>query len=230
MTTVALVPGAWHGAWCWERLSGQLTAAGHAVVTMDLPCDDVAAGCATYADVVLAAVADVDDELVLVGHSAGGLTIPLVAAARPVARLVFLSALLPLPGEPFTAQNRAEHVLMRDYKAGLETDPDGRTHWVDAEVARQTLYRGCDEQFAGGALRRLRPQAGTIYTEPSPLDDWPRVPIVDIRGSDDRIVSPDWAARAVPGRLGLESIVVDGAGHATLLARPRELAELLLAD
>ena len=51
-----------------------------------------------YAEVVLAETAVAGDDLVLVGHSLGGLTIPLVAAARPVRALVFLCALLPQPG------------------------------------------------------------------------------------------------------------------------------------
>jgi pimeloyl-ACP methyl ester carboxylesterase len=229
VTTFALVPGAWHGAWCWERVAPLLTAAGHAVLTMDLPCDDPAAGCAAYADVVLEAVADAGDDLVLVGHSAGGLTTPLVAAARPVERLVFLSALLPLPGRPFTEQNRAEHILMRDYQAGVEPDDDGCRRWFDAELAERTLYSGCAAADAAWAFARLRPQSSTIYGEPSPLERWPDVPVTDIRGSDDRIVSPAWAAATVPGRLGVESAVIGDAGHSSMLSHPREVAALLLA-
>lgn len=228
MTTFALVPGAWHGAWCWERVAPHLTAAGHAVVSMDLPCDDAAAGCAVYARVVLDAIADVEDDVILVGHSAGGLTTPLVAAARPVARLVFLSALLPLPGRPFTEQNRAEHILQREYQAGVEPDENDCRRWFDAELAARTLYSGCDPDDAAWAYGHLRAQSSTIYAEPSPLERWPDVPVTDIRGSDDRIVSPTWAARAVPERLGVESMVIDGAGHSSMLSHPRELADLLL--
>jgi hypothetical protein len=35
MITFALVHGAWHGAWCWERLAPFLQEAGHDVVAMD---------------------------------------------------------------------------------------------------------------------------------------------------------------------------------------------------
>jgi len=41
-----------------------------------------------------AALADAGGDVVAVGHSLGGLTIPLVAAARPVRRLIFLSLLM----------------------------------------------------------------------------------------------------------------------------------------
>lgn len=98
MTTFALVHGAGHGAWCWERLVPLLKARVHRAITMDLPCEDSTATFTTYADVVIASLARTDDDVVLVGHSLGGLTIPLVAARRPVKRMVFLSAVLPIPG------------------------------------------------------------------------------------------------------------------------------------
>ena len=50
MTTFGLVHGAWHGAWCWERLTPLLRQAGHDVVAMDLPVDDNSASFDTYAD------------------------------------------------------------------------------------------------------------------------------------------------------------------------------------
>src|SRR3954454_25062964 len=101
MTTFWLVHGAWHGGWCWERLAPELEARGAQVVAPDLPCEDVDAGVSVYADVVDKALGEADD-VVLVGHSLGGLTIPLVAARRPVRRLVYLCAFVPTPGEPIT--------------------------------------------------------------------------------------------------------------------------------
>ena len=34
---IVLVHGAWHGAWCWERVVPLLEAAGHRAVVVDLP-------------------------------------------------------------------------------------------------------------------------------------------------------------------------------------------------
>ncbi len=56
MPTYALVPGAWHGAWCWERVAPYLEDAGHRVVAIDLPCEDSSLGCAAYRDIVLQAL------------------------------------------------------------------------------------------------------------------------------------------------------------------------------
>ena len=62
---------------------------------MDLPCDDGTASFDTYADVVRAALEGYGDDVVLIGHSLGGHTIPLVASRRPVRRLVYLCAVVP---------------------------------------------------------------------------------------------------------------------------------------
>ena len=36
MSTFVLVHGAWHGGWCWDRVSPRLVAAGHRVTTPTL--------------------------------------------------------------------------------------------------------------------------------------------------------------------------------------------------
>jgi pimeloyl-ACP methyl ester carboxylesterase len=230
MTTFALVHGAWHGAWSWDRLVPELAAAGHRVVADDLPCEDVSAGCGEYADVVLGSLADTpDDDVVLVGHSAGGLTLPLIAATRPVRGMVFVSALLPQPAERFADQNAREGILLSDYQSGVELDRAGRRRWFDPDIARRTMYSGCSSTDAGWAFERLRPQASTMYTEPSPLPEWPDAPTIDIRGDDDQLVSPTWAEQAVPARLGVAPIVLTDAGHTLIVSHAPQLAEILLA-
>ena len=105
MTAFALVHGAWEGAWIWERLTPELEARGHRVVAMDLPCEDAAATFEAYADVVVGALeAEELEEVVVVGHSLAGLTIPIVAARRAVSRLIYLCALVPIPGRSLVEQ------------------------------------------------------------------------------------------------------------------------------
>lgn len=234
VATFALVPGAWHGAWCWERVRPFLEEAGHAVVAVDLPCEDTALGCAAYRDVVLDALdsrRDGDDEVVVVGHSAGGLTAPLVAAALPAGRcrLALVSALLPQPGSSFSEQDAEQGILQHEYQAGIETDERGCRRWFDRDLCGRTMYSACEPADVDWAYAHLRPQASTMYTEVTPLAAWPDVPLLDVRGDRDRLVSPAWAAHAVPERLGVRSHVIAGAGHSSMLSHPREVAELLAA-
>jgi hypothetical protein len=68
MTTFALVHGGYHGARCWEHLTPLLEKAGHDVVVMDLPLEDSSATFDTYAAIVCAAIADCDDDVVLLNR------------------------------------------------------------------------------------------------------------------------------------------------------------------
>ena len=176
MTTFALVHGAWHGAWCWERLIPEIAGHGHAAIAVDLPCDDVEAGCAAYAEVVLAQIAQADDDLVLVGHSLGGLTIPLVAAARPARKLVFLCG---APAAPRRGLRRPGRAGARDLRPRHGTAPSA-TIRIARSGPMRTRRPTCSTAAArvsspSGRRARLRPQARTPRDEPCPLAEWPAV-------------------------------------------------------
>lgn len=228
MSTFALVHGAWHGGWCWERLVPELESRGHRVVTMDLPCDDNTASFDDYADTVCTALADVtDDDLVVVGHSLAGLTIPLVATRRPVRRLVYLCALLPLAGRSLR-QQMADDVTMLDpgYTKGLAKTGSGQTTWVDEELSYHHLFGDCDEATATAAFARLRPQATFPYTTPAPTNPLPTVESTYVVCTEDRIVNPEWSRRAAPDRLNGDLIELPGS-HSPFYSRPAQVAELL---
>ena len=156
MTTYALVHGAWHGAWCWDHLAAELHRRGHHTVAVDLPDGDPAAGCASYAETVTAALGGAGQDVVLVGHSLGGLTIPLVAAARPVRRLVFLSALLPQPGRSLDDQVAADPSMICP---GLGDGQRANPERLDVLGTRQRRHR---------PLPRLRTRPGQLGRQPPP--------------------------------------------------------------
>jgi pimeloyl-ACP methyl ester carboxylesterase len=231
VSTFALVHGAWHGGWCWERLAPLLEARGHRIVAPDLPCDDSAATFDDYADVVVRALAGADDDVVVVGHSLAGNTIPLVAARRPVRRVVYLCALIAAPGVSFGDQVRAEpDMFVAGYERGLAPpDEERRRTWADYALARETMFPDCAEGDAEAAFARLRPQASAPYRRPCPLDAMPAVPSTYVLARQDRIVSPDWGRRAAPERLGVEPLELPG-DHSPYLARPEALTDLLDAQ
>lgn len=135
MSTFVLVHGAWHGAWCWELVIPELVRHGHRVVAPDLPAEDPAATLDTYADVVCAALEGCrGDDVVVVGHSLGGATIPLVADRMPVRRLVYLCALIPCPGRSLIEQIGDGEMVDRTQLAGL-SDFDSRALAVLLQAA-----------------------------------------------------------------------------------------------
>src|SRR4051794_23050965 len=120
MAFFALIHGGAHGGWCWEDLVPELETRGHRTSAPDLPYDEPA-GAAEWADTVIATIPDDAEPVVVVGHSLGGLAVPIVAHRRPVDRMVFLGAMVPVPGrsmidvlaeEPdaITVQGAVEHI------------------------------------------------------------------------------------------------------------------------
>jgi pimeloyl-ACP methyl ester carboxylesterase len=229
MSTFALVHGAWHGAWCWEKLSPELESLGHRVIAMDLPCDDGSATFDDYAEVVCAAITDnPGDDVILVGHSLGGQTTARVAARRPVRHLVYLCAVPPVVGRSL-AQELADdtEMLNSDYLNGIgNLDAERRRSWVDREVATRVLFGDCDDATAAAAFARLRPQGTDAYGAPYPLAALPSVESTYVMCTEDRLVNPDWSRQVACTRLGADLVELPGS-HSPFLSRPRELAQVL---
>src|SRR5580700_4179046 len=105
MSLFALVHGGAHGGWCWEMVVPELERRGHRVVAPDLPFEEPDAGAAEWARTVISAVDEAvssdDADVVVVGHSLAGLAVPVVASWRPVRRMVFLAAQVPVPGQRY---------------------------------------------------------------------------------------------------------------------------------
>ena len=99
MSTYALIHGAGDSGWYWHLVEAELAARGHHTVAPDLPADDDSATLYDYADVVVDAVGDHDD-LVVVGQSFGAFTAPLVPDRLRARGLVLVAGMVPRPGEP----------------------------------------------------------------------------------------------------------------------------------
>lgn len=228
MTTFALVHGAWHGAWCWELLAPLLQQERHDVVAMDLPCGDASASFETYAAVVCAALDGCNDDVVLVGHSLGANTIPLVATRRPVRHLVYLCAAVPAIDQSLFDQIVGADMMLPGWDAGLsEPDAESRTTWVDPDCARALLFADCDERTVEAAFDRLRPQARYPSTLPFSLPEFPAVSCTSVICREDRMVNPDWSKRVARDRLGADIVELPGS-HSPFLSRPKALADVLL--
>ena len=226
--TFGLVHGAWHGAWCWDLLVPELEQRGFPCVAVDLPTEDPAAGAGEYAALVGKALAGAPGDVVLVGHSMGGLTIPVVATLRPVRLLVYLCALLPQPGRSMAEQIHDGGVFIPAWIELVRRQighPDGSSEW-QPEAAMEAFYHDCPPEAARWAASKLRRQFGKAIDEMTPLQTWPPAASVSILCRGDRVVSPGWSRRVCRERLGRDAVELDG-GHSPFLSRPGELAALL---
>jgi pimeloyl-ACP methyl ester carboxylesterase len=198
MATFSLVHGSWHGGWCWDLVRAELEAHGHVVRTPDLPCEDVAAGVEEYAAAVPAAD-------IVVGHSLGGYTIPLVEARTHV----FLSAGIGGTSGP--------DVLAPGFGDGQVRDEQDRSYYPDPAVAATELQYPREHAVLASRLRRQAPVSADAVAVESP------VYIVCAR---DAVIRPEWQRHLARDVLDVEAFELDS-GHSPMLECPRELAVLL---
>jgi pimeloyl-ACP methyl ester carboxylesterase len=219
MASFILVPGAGGVAWYWHRVLPLLEAADHDAIAVDLPGDDPKAGLKDYADRVVAAIG-ARREVILVAQSLGGFTAPLVCERTNVKRLVFVNAMIPLPGERVGDWGEATG----SGQARLEAARKGGY----SEEFREDVYFLHDvaPAVATEAAAHERDESETIWAETCDFTAWPAIPIHVIAGADDRLFPPDFQRRVARERLDRDVDLLPG-GHLIALSHPRELAALL---
>jgi pimeloyl-ACP methyl ester carboxylesterase len=211
VATFALIHGGGDVGWSWHLVAAELRERGHDVVAPDLPCEDDSAGLSEYADVVLDAIGE-RDELVVVGHSLGGFTAPLVCDRTPAELLVLVAGMVPAPGE------RAA-----EWWSNTGYERESREEYDD-DLA--LYYHDVPPELAAEAMRRERDQSGTPMQEPWPLEAWPAAPTRFLLCRGDRVFPAAFMRRVAQERLGIAADEIDG-GHCVALSRPQELAERL---
>ncbi len=218
MTTIVLVHGAFHGAWCWEALVPELAARGIDTVTVDLPLtgldDDAAA---------LTAVLDgLEGPVTLLGHSYGGMPVTAVGAHPLVERLVYLTAVAPDDGESIASGAfQVSDEFMSAFTATSEGVP-----LVDPARAAQIFYPDIDPAEADGWAARLRAgeAGGDGVIERAAWHDRPAHYVVC---TSDPILPRDRQLELAE-RMGATVHEIAG-DHSPFVARPAELAALLAA-
>ena len=218
-TSFILIPGAGGMAWYWHRLVPLLEQAGAEALAVDLPGDDVHAGLAQYADLVIEAIGR-RSNVVLVAQSLGGFTAAMVGARVRISGLVFVNAMVPTPGE--TAGDWWENTgatparVTAAAAGGYGTEFEAQTYFLhDVPMA---------------VLRDAPPprmQAETVFKQACEFEAWPRVPIHVIASAADRFFPLSFQRRVARERLKKEVEVLPG-GHLVALSHPQELAERLL--
>jgi pimeloyl-ACP methyl ester carboxylesterase len=220
MTSFVLIPGAGGSAWYWHRVAPLLREAGHEAIAVDLPGDDEAAGLPEYASLVTGAIGGRDD-VVLVAQSLGAFTAPLAAVRSGARALVFVNAMIPVPGETPGAwwgntgweQARLDAALTGGYSAEFDAGTYF-LHDVPPEVAE-------------AGLPYQRPEAEVVFASVCDFGEWPAVPLRAVAGTGDRFFPPGFQRKLAADRLGVTADLLPG-GHLIALAEPAGLAGYLL--
>jgi pimeloyl-ACP methyl ester carboxylesterase len=230
MATFVLVHGSWLGGWSWSRFRPRLLAAGHDVWAHSLTglgdrrhlaAADV--GLSTHiGDIVDLLRCEDLSEVILVGHSYGGMVVTGVAAAVPerIGQVVYVDAFVPQTGQsafdilPWlrdafanTAAAEPWAVAPFDFSAlGVEDDADLR--WITG-LATAMPRKTHEEPVPPGSEE-------VLGTRPVTYLQCAAQPLMDAVAAD------------VAGR-GFRVVRLLGVGHLGLITHPEEITLELLA-
>ena len=155
MTAFVLVHGAWHGGWCWQRVAPKLRAEGHDVFTPSLTglgdrahLLNATINLSTHIADITGIIESYDlEEVVLCGHSYGGLVITGVADQMPdrIQALVYLDALVPDDGQSMF--DTIPEAIADGFRAQAR---DGDGHSVPPMTAEQFNVNEADAAWMNG--------------------------------------------------------------------------------
>lgn len=242
MTDFAFLHGGGQGGWVWDETIAAIAAqsGGRArCLALDAPGCGAKRGRDTAAisfpEITAELVADIEAaglrDVVLVGHSQAGTSMPAMAALRPglFARLVFVSCIAPDPGltvVDMTARRMREH-----------GHTEGSRALTDENRPMRERYRVmfCND-MAPAQAEAFLDKLGSDTWPPScyTQTDWPYdhlagVPVGYVLCLQDAILPLEWQERFA-ARLHAVSTPRIDAGHQAMNTRPQALAEILLAE
>jgi pimeloyl-ACP methyl ester carboxylesterase len=172
----------------------------------------------TRAAAIVAALEEAKEPAVILGVSNEGDVLPLVAAAHPVRRLVYVNACIPQPGKAFIETCMTQPVAVPG--SLLDNLIKGARPVTDA-----FLQLRADPHATAGQWQVLRdqiqasPYASAMkgFYEVCPLTKMPNVDSIDVSGAADDQISPAWEQATARRVLSAEPVIVPGAGHANVV-------------
>lgn len=236
MSTFVLVPGFWLGGWVWREVAAQLRAAGHTVYPVTLPGLAERAGEATPDVDVDTHTADILDllrredlrEVILVGHSGGGLPVAQAADRAPdrVGRVVYVeSGPLPDGVSQFDTNEPAEQDRLRTLIGDGQLLP--APAWDPA--ADPVNLAGLDDATLAELRERATPQPLRTATTPVRRTGGRPVPAALVACTFPLDLVRGMIEQGHPLFALLRGADLYGlpTGHWPMLSEPRQLAEIL---
>lgn len=239
MADFVLVHGAWHGAWCWQRVTPALVRAGHRAHAVTLTGVGDRAHLLSpditlethIADVIATIEAEELHDVVLAVHSYAGMIGTAVADRMParLRHLVYVDAVVPKPGESWSATHASATRQAR--LAAAQASP------MNAFPAPDPVVFGLDAADHAWVQRRQTPMPAQPYTAPLAFEparvasvartfvNCTQPPLATIDVIRQRVVDPRfWDGLWLPG-----SRVIDLAtGHDPMISAPDDMVALLL--
>lgn len=234
MATYVLVSGAWHASWCWERIQPMLEAEGHTVIAPDLlgmgqdntPLNE--ATIANWGKQIAGLIEQQSENVILMGHSRGGLVISEAAELMPekISKLVYLTAML-IPNV-----ENVEDILNSLFESFGEPSPLIMTETsvtVDPDRVSDVFYSGTNKFWTERAKSLIGPEPiATFSAVPTfSKEKFGSVPRIYIECLKDNTI-PIELQRKMEALAPCEKIYSIESDHSPFYSCPQELANCLI--
>ena len=211
MKSILLVHGAWHGAWCWNLVEKELKDKGVDARSLNLPFTGVNDDIASVSNVL----EDIDNQVILLGHSYGGIVISSAAEARDnVDQLIYLSAILLEPGESMQLDGS---------KIQIDVDENLMSE-VKESSAIPAFYGDVDPKLAKASIELLRPFP-IVSGSQGIGEAWREEHSTYIVCREDKAIPPE--LQYVMAKKA-DRIIEWQCGHSPFLSKPKLVIDLLL--
>lgn len=225
-----LIHGAWHGSWAWFKIADLLKSKGHSVTLIDLPghgIDQQNTGTVTLADCqnkIVTALDTINEPVILVGHSMGGIAISMAAEARPnkISKLIYLAAFL------LSNSQSVMDIAGQDTNSEVLKNliPNGQTGTMDLNRDNlQTMFYGnSDSQDVELARALIRPEALGLFVTPLTLtaSNYGTVRKYYIETLQDKAITPP-VQEIMMASARIEKAYKINTDHSPFFSKPNEL-------
>ena len=210
------IPGACHGAWCWQQVLPFFNNA----KAIDLPRDPAGASLNGHAQAILA---QITRPAILVAHSAGGFAATAAAEAAPdrVAGLIYVCAYVPRSDESLAQMRRAQ--AENPMRGSYRLSPDRSAFTFAPERLQDLFYHDCPPDILPQAQAHLHAEPVRPQETALTLRHAPRLPRAYVLCTEDRAIPPAEQARMAAGLPCLSL----PCGHSPFFALPDRLAAAL---
>jgi pimeloyl-ACP methyl ester carboxylesterase len=233
VSNFVLVHGGAHGGWCWRRVAKLLRAAAHEVYTPTLtglgershlvgPRVDLSLH---VADIVNVLTFEDLNDVILAGHSYGGMVITGVADRVPtrVRHLVFLDALQPRDGESMA------DLVPVILQVGRRTAQDGVELTLLPEERKPSDFGVTDPEDAAWLAGKLAPHPLICFTQPLRLADEAAVSNIPRTSIYCPLTVAHWPADTAARTKTTERAWAIDTGHDLMVTEPEAVARMLLS-
>jgi len=222
--TIVLVHGAFADGSSWNKVIPLLQKQGYKTIAVQNPLTSL------KEDVAFTerALAEVTGKVILVGHSYGGVVITQAGNNEKVSALVYVSAYAPDEGQSIEDIEKYAHEVQKLPAEPGFADPviaDGFIRLKDEAVINhfaQDLPEQEARLIAAGQGRFHISCIQTKVTNPA----WKNKPSYFVVSENDHIIDPEIERQAAK-KIGATTISLKSS-HVSMLAKPREVADLIL--